>query len=102
MKIKFPKFKKNYENQNFKISPDIYWNILIVLFFIIIIAVFIFSFNLYKQTSVESEVTYQNISGKIEKEKKEKINRVLEYFSEREQKSNEILNSPAPVVDPSL
>ena len=31
-----------------------------------------------------------------------RILKALDYFSAREEKSNEILNSPAPVVDPSL
>ena len=42
------------------------------------------------------------IKGQITIVKKESIEKVLEYFSEREKKSNQILNSPSPVVDPSL
>ena len=33
---------------------------------------------------------------------KERFDKVLNYFSEREKKSNEILNTHFPMIDPSL
>ena len=45
--------------------------------------------------------TVMNIDKKGMTEK-ERLTKALEYFSERKKKSIEILNSPSPIIDPSL
>ena len=102
MKIKFFKIKKDYRKENFKIVSDIYWKILIIFLALAIVASFIFAFNLFRQTNKEGSLITENNNGKIENKEKEKIKDVLGYFSEREKKSAEILNSTVVAIDPSL
>ena len=102
MKIIFPKLKKNYRKESFKISPHTYWGIVVILFFVSILVSFIFADNLFRETSKESKVLQGSNRGKLEKQKKDEINKMLQYFSEREQKTIDIQNSPASIIDPSL
>lgn len=101
-KIKFFKIKKSYKKENFKVNPNIYWEILVIFSLLAIIVSFIFAYNLFIQTNKEDSGTTENNSGKVGNTEKERIKNALDYFSQREKKSMEILNSPAPVVDPSL
>jgi len=102
MKIKFPKIKKSYQKEIYKIDSGIYWRIIVGLFFVLVILSFIFAYNLYFQINKEDESFLEVNSEKVEKEKKEKINKVLEYFAERQKNSDKILNSAVPLVDPSI
>jgi len=51
-----------------------------------------------------NDASVLSVPGASEQEtiKKERIDKILEYFSEREKKSIEIINSPSPIIDPSL
>ena len=44
----------------------------------------------------------KEVGGNIKIVRKEDIGKVLNYFSEREKKSTEIMNSLSPIADPSL
>ena len=59
-------------------------------------------YNLFRKINREPSLREGGIGGQMEVLKKERIEKVLQYFSLREQKSNQILNSPSPVIDPSL
>lgn len=102
MKIKFLKIKKNYQKENFKINPNIYWEVIVVLSLLLIIASFIFAYFFFIKINEEYNLITENGNIKIGDREKEKIKNALEYFSEREKKSTEILNSPTSIVDPSL
>lgn len=102
MKIKIFKNKKSFKKERPWINPNISWEIILCLSFVLIITAFIFGFNLFIQINKEFPVTGTGAGGQIKIVKKERIQKVLEYFTEREKKSTEILNSPAPIVDPSL
>ena len=102
MKIKFFKIKKNYRKEGAKINPDIYWKILVTILFLAIVASFIFAYNIFKETNRDDIVIIQNNDDKMGNKEKIKIGDALKYFSEREKKSNEILNSPLVISDPSL
>ena len=102
MKIKIPKIKKNYKKENFEINPNLYWRLIVSIFFVLTILSFVFGISIYKQITKGDTIISGNGSKKVEQEKKVRINKVLEYFSEREKKSAEIIQSPLPVVDPSL
>jgi|GEM_PF-1957613 len=102
MKIKFPKIKKNYRKESLKVSPNIYWAIIVALFFVIVVGDFVFAYNLFNKTAQDETLLVLNQNSQVEREKKAEINRVLNYFSARAEKTSEIINSPALVVDPSL
>ncbi len=102
MQIKFFKIKKSFRKENFKINPDTYWKFILSMAFAIMILSFVFGFYLFRQINKKSILPMGSISGQIEIIKKERIDKVLEYFSKRKKKSIEILNSPSPIIDPSL
>jgi uncharacterized membrane protein SpoIIM required for sporulation len=102
MKIKFFKIKKDYKKENYKINPNIYWKVTLIVLFFLMVGSFIFSYNLFVKTNKDEEINTENNSDKIGNKEEEKIKDALEYFSEREKKSAEILNSSSTIVDPSI
>ena len=104
MKIKFFKKEKNFKKAKESLQSNInfYWRLIVFFMFIATLLSFFFGYYLFMQINKESVLPASSDSGKAEKVRKERIDQILEYFSAREQKSNEILNSPAPIADPSL
>jgi hypothetical protein len=102
MKITFFKKEKSFRKKGFHLNPNVLWKLVLCMGVVIIIVAFVFSFNLFTQINKEFVPSTENTQGQIRIVKKEEIKRVLEYFTERERKSVEILNSPSPLVDPSL
>lgn len=102
MKINFLKVKKNYLKGNFKFSPNFFWKVIVGLFFLFIIGSFLFSFNLFREINKQNDLVEAKNVQKISDKEKQKIQEALNYFSEREKKSTEILNSATSVVDPLL
>jgi len=101
MKIKFFKKKKKFKKGGLIIKPDLCWIYIICVVFIIIIISCTFGFYLFAEINKEPTLPVVN-TGEQGIIKKERIDEVLEYFKEREDKSTEILNSPSPIVDPSM
>lgn len=102
MDIKFPKHKKNFKKGGPTTSPDFFWHILLFMAFIIILSSAVFGSLFFIQINKESVFQVETSNGKSQIINKERIDKVLSYFSERLKKSNEIITSPPPVVDPSL
>jgi hypothetical protein len=101
MDIKLLKKKKKFVKGGSGIKPDLYWRYILYTTFILIFLSCVFGIYLFMKINKESisPVLDTNRQDTI---KKERIDKVLEYFTERENKSSEILNSPSPIVDPSL
>ncbi len=99
--LKFLKKKNKLKKGGSGIKPDFYWRCIVVVALVIMIAFCVFDFLLFQSTSKGPSLltTDTDMQGTV---KKERIDKVLEYFKEREDKSTQILNSPSPVVDPSL
>lgn len=101
MKINFFKTKKNFKKKDFKLNPNFYWKIIVCMVFLLTLSSFVFGYYIFRQIREESDYLNDNLNKK-QLIDKEKLDQVLENFSLREQKSIEIINSPTPVVDPSL
>lgn len=99
MNIKFPKRKKNY-NKRENPNPDFLWRMLLLFAFLIVLASGVFGFYLFLEVNKEPDIQTEDGNSLIVNKKR--IDTTLEYFSSREKKSSEILNSPSPVIDPSL
>lgn len=101
MQIKLFKTKKNFKKKNLELNPNFYWKLIICLTFILAFVSFTFGYYFFIRIKEEPTFSAENTNKKqvIEKERLEKV---LEYFSTRKETSREILNSPVPVVDPSL
>ncbi len=104
MKIKFFKKEKNFKKEKASLWSNInlYWKLTVLFMFVVVLLSFFFGYNLFRRISKEPVLSTDDIGGQVETVKKERIEKVLEYFSLRKQKSTQILNSPAPIVDPSL
>ncbi|HAS80949.1 MAG: hypothetical protein UR25_C0003G0111 [Candidatus Nomurabacteria bacterium GW2011_GWE1_32_28] len=101
MDIKFLKKKKKFIKRNIEKKIDFFWKSILCIMFILIISSFVFGLYLFLKTNEELILLVEK-NDTQELVKKEDINSVLDYFKEREKKSVEILNSPSPIVDPSL
>ncbi|MFA5095482.1 MAG: hypothetical protein WC447_02390 [Candidatus Paceibacterota bacterium] len=101
MEIKFLKREKRFRKGGLGIKPDLYWRYILYITFILIILSFVFDFYLFIKINKEPNPPVLSTNER-EAIKKERIDKVLEYFKEREKKSIEILSSPSPIVDPSL
>ena len=104
MEIKFFKKEKSFkkDKESLWLNMNLYWNGAVCLIFIVVILSFFLGYYLFMQINKEPMRETTNNSPQIQTIKKERINKALQYFSTKEQKSNQILNSPAPVIDPSL
>ncbi|MEK7128239.1 MAG: hypothetical protein AAB933_01585 [Patescibacteria group bacterium] len=94
------KFKK--EEESWWLNMDIYWKLAVLLMFLGTVLAFFFGYRLFIEINKELVVFSNDANSQIETVKKETIEKTLQYFTEREKKSKEILNSPSPLIDPSL
>jgi hypothetical protein len=99
MKLKIFKKEKVFRKGGFHINPDLWWEAVLSISFLLILASFIFGFFLLRNLSKEPVVA--EIAGQAKTIKKERINSALRYFAEKKRRSLEIANSPSPIVDPS-
>jgi hypothetical protein len=102
MKIKFFEKSNNFKRKDSVLNQNLYWETAVFGEFILIIISFIFGYYLFAQINKIPASSVANDNGQVPTIDKVRIEKALNYFSDREQKSKAILNSPAPVVDPSL
>lgn len=101
IEINFLKKKKKFKKGGLRIRPDIFWRY--VLGMTIILVFLSCALGLYLFLKINKEPISSAISiDQKQTIRKERLKKVLDYFSEREKKSMEILNSPSPISDPSL
>jgi len=102
MQIKFLKKEKSFKKENMSLDLTLYWELAVSFVLAATIILLIFGYYLFLRINKEQVLPPGASSGQVETVKKENIQKALDYFSKREQKSNEILNSPFSVADPSL
>lgn len=101
MKIKIFKKDNSFKKKDFQLNPNFYWKL--VLFFVLLftLASLVFGYYRFLRLNQEPILEITGNSGQVPKINKDRILKVLNYFLERDKKSIQILNTPAPVVDPS-
>ena len=101
--LNFLKLKKEKKLNKVKSDVDVnsYWRLLIIVSLTLII--FAIAFGAYFFININKDFENPSIktSVQMEKVKKERINNVLNYFVVKSQKTESILNSESPVIDPS-
>ncbi len=102
MDLKIFKKKKSFIKENYSTDPNIYWRFILCFIFICIFGVFFFGWYFFTKTNKEINVSIPNTNMPVEIISKDKIKEVLEYFSMKEKKSVEIINSFSSMIDPSL
>ncbi len=102
--IKFFKKEKNWEKGKGGswLNINFYWELAVCLVLLVVLFSFLFGYRFFMRINEEFVLEVNSDNSQVETVKKERIEKVLEYFSLRKQKSSQILNSPAPIVDPSL
>src|SRR3989344_1891476 len=101
---KFFKKQKSFQKkkESFWLNINLYWKLAVCFVFVMDVVAYFFGYYLFVRVNKEFILPHGAESGQVKTVKKERIDKILEYFSSRKQRSAEILNSPAPVVDPSL
>ncbi len=102
MEIKFFKKEKKFKKGNSEFNVKPFWKLAVLFMFIVALLSFFFGYYLFVQINKEPVPITSSGGNQAEVIKKDRIDKVLEYFSKREEKSIQILNSPAPVIDPSF
>lgn len=102
MKIQFFKKQNNFKKKDFILDSNLYWRVAVSIAFVLILTSFVFGFRLFLQINQEFSTPETVGSTQTRLINKNRISKVLDYFSEKEKKTAEILNSGVPVVDPSL
>ncbi|HTE48301.1 MAG TPA: hypothetical protein VK675_00125 [Candidatus Paceibacterota bacterium] len=100
--MKFFKKEKKFKKRSLHLSPNLFWKLAVWVMFMTAVFSAIFGYYLVLQINKEFIVPEATSSGQVEIVKKERIDKVLVNFSLRKTLSDQILKSPAPIVDPSL
>ena len=101
MDIKIFKTKKSFKKRGYHINADLYWKIILYITFVFILLSFGFGLYIFTQINKESSFNIDQGSQAAVLDKGG-IDNVLNYFSSRKEKSDFIINSTSPVVDPSI
>ncbi|MFZ2149655.1 MAG: hypothetical protein WAV15_00655 [Minisyncoccia bacterium] len=102
MKIEIFKTKKKFRKGGFHTNPNVSWELILYIASILTIASLVFGVSSFLRINEEFTADRPQEGSHIKIVKKERIEKVLEYFSLRKQKSAEILYSSSPIIDPSL
>ncbi len=101
MKIKFFKKVNNFKKKDFDLNPNLYWKIALGGAFLAIIFSVFFGYSFFMQINNDEVPSGSEGIARIPMVSKDRIEKNLNYFSEREKKSEQIINYSSPVVDPS-
>jgi hypothetical protein len=96
------KFKKDFTKKDYQINPDIYWKILLSMSFVIMVTSFFYGSFVFSEMNKDTAIIGVNTNDKTIEERKIRIDKILGYFTEKEKKSESILESTSTIVDPSL
>lgn len=97
------KIKNSKKKDSQAININRYWHIILILTLIIIFVFLSAGIYLVKESSEKEKKINTQINLPQDSSKGNKINSVLDYFKEREKKSEAIINNTTPlVIDPSL
>ena len=102
MNLNFFKTQKKFKKSEHQPNPDLYWRAILFVTFILIFLSFVFGAYLYLNINKEDFLSTVEYNGQSKKIGKDRIDEALEYFTERANKSENILNLPSPLIDPSL
>lgn len=102
LELNFTKKEKILKKDNYQLNADFYWRIILYIALVLIIGSMAFGFMLFQKTNQALELTSEYGTSNPVVVKKERIEKVLEIFSERKSKTMQIITYPAEVVDPSL
>ncbi len=83
-------------------SLRLYWKMAVLFMFIVALGSAFFSYYFFRQISKDIIIEEGENLSPVRTIKKQRLEKALQYFSARKEKSTQILSSPAPIIDPSL
>ncbi len=101
-KIEFPKKNKNFIKHGTEPDPNFYWIIVFFTGFAFTVAAFVFGFYVFLKINKDEVLPPVVLSKQLEKVSKNRIDKILGIFKEREKNSSEISEDTFKVTDPSL
>lgn len=102
MDLKIFKTKKNFKKGNFGKKPYLFWKLILATVFLMLALSFGFGFYVFSRVNRDLVLSEDDLGGQIQTVSMARLNGVLKYFADKENKSNEILKEVVPIVDPSL
>jgi hypothetical protein len=102
MDLKIFKIQKKFKKSEHQPNPDFYWKIVFFATSTAILFVITFGIHLFLVINKEEFSSAIDYKGQAQKISENRIGQVLDYYAGRADKSKQILNSPALVIDPSI
>ncbi len=102
MKIQFPKRKKILKKKNENIQPDLYWRIILNAAFVFAVVFVVFAYFSFMRVVKSPIMSGEEANLNNPTISRQRINSATKYFEDRRERSDYIINSPSPVVDPTL
>ncbi len=105
MDIKFfKKIQKSHKikKETFDIKYGNYWKFIVVFFLLFVAGSIVFGFYFFNSLDKENQLLIENTNTKKDPINKSRLDAVLEYFENKENKSKGIISNPIPVTDPSI
>jgi Tfp pilus assembly protein PilO len=99
--LKFLKREKNFKKESIWLDINMYWRGAICFILLSTLFSLTFGYIFFMKNSQDISNSSNVTSEQVETISKDRINNVLNIFSVRQQTTEKIINSPAPVVDPS-
>lgn len=104
IKLNLLKKKKNnnLKKINYLINPKFYWRFVLFLICSMLLFSTLFGIYIYGESIADFNLSPENFVGYTEKVKKDRVENVLNLYSEKEKRVNDILENKEFLVDPSL
>ncbi len=102
IQLKFSKKTKKFKKEKSWLNIYFYWKLVIGILFVTTFLYILFSYRFFLETNKDFILLEDSAKAGSKTVQKDRIDKILEYFSQRKEKSKEIINSPAPIIDPSL
>lgn len=102
MKLEFPKRKKVFKKGGSVGNPNIYWNLILLFVFVFFVFHVVAGYLLFRGVNAKTSLPANDSATDAALPPRERIENALQYFREKENKSNQTINSPSPIIDPSL
>lgn len=98
----FKNKQKKIQKGKPKVNPDFFWKIIFYFGFVLTVLAFMFGFWVFKNVNHNLELPNIEEVGPSKSIKKDRIDKVLKVFDDREIESSSIINTPNYIIDPSL
>jgi len=101
MDINISKSKKKFRKGGRHFSADFYWQVIFFTGLTVVLISIVWGGYLFMEMNKKFDISPEDVVSKSKPISKARLDQALKYFKSREQKMEEVLNAPSPVIDPS-